>query len=106
MLSALGIGLIGRSYLQAAEPKFEVVSIHPANLHYPNQLGPTSFRMQSTVSGLIQFAYALEKYAISGGSPWASSESFDIQAETGAPASPSEIRAMVAIPDAIVITER
>jgi len=52
--------------------------------------------MQRTVTGFLALAYGLEDYAISGGPAWARSNSYDVQAKAGSPASLVEIRAMVA----------
>jgi len=92
----IGLAVFGGGSLGAAEPTFDVVSIRPANVHYPSELGPLTFRMQSSVTGFIALAYGLEDDEISGGPAWASSNQYDVQAKAGSPASLVEIRAMVA----------
>ena len=88
----------GTPILAAADLAFETAAIHPADKVYPWQLGPTTFHVQSTVRGLVMFAYDLKDYQVIGGPAWAASSTdlYDIQAKTDFPASADQIRQMVA----------
>src|SRR5450432_1842874 len=86
----------------AQNSKFEVVSIKPNN----SGQGPTMLGGPDLANGkfngrnvpvrtLIQFAYNVQDFLISGGPGWMNSDRFDIQAKAEGPLTVEQARVMV-----------
>ena len=85
----------------AARPSFEVVSIKPdspLSQYFPEvRLLPGGrLSVEKTVlRSLIENAYGLKSYQISGGPNWINSEGYDIEARADGPASAPQMRLMM-----------
>jgi uncharacterized protein (TIGR03435 family) len=75
---------------QDSGPKFEVASVKPSNSGRPGisiETEPGRFKaINATVSFLIQYAYGLKDFQLSGGPGWVGSDKFDIDAKSEAKA--------------------
>lgn len=86
--------------LVAQTPQFEVASIKPSNSedrrprgNFPN---PGQFSQANiTVRKLIQMAYSIKDFQISGGPGWIGSDFYDINAKPSAPATQEQLAAMI-----------
>jgi uncharacterized protein (TIGR03435 family) len=70
---------------QTSAPAFEVASIKPSDGHlgidmktYPTRLSATDV----TVSQMIEAAYSMERWQVTGGPAWLTSDRFDVEAKT------------------------
>ncbi|HWE52601.1 MAG TPA: TIGR03435 family protein [Bryobacteraceae bacterium] len=100
---ACGFGLAVCGVFGQALPSFEVASIRP--YERVNQMGhgltnisgPRVTMTGYTVSGLIQYAYDMRNYQVSGGPNWITSDTYSVTAkvEGDASAPVAEIRKMV-----------
>ena len=94
-LTAAGLLLAAAAWAQ----KFEVASIKPSNgadprrvFNFENQLFTVA---NITVKRLIQTAYGIRDFQISGGPGWAGSDLYDINAKLEAPATWEQMLPMV-----------
>ena len=105
----LGISLTSIAALTAAQapaqkPMFEVASIRPANSGRPGMSMQTEVgrfkAINVTVSFLIQYAYGIKDFQLSGGPGWMASDKFDIdakgEAKTGDREFPPMMRTLLA----------
>jgi len=83
-------GISAASQTPAQKPSFEVASVKPSNSGIPGisiQTEPGRFKaINATVSFLIQYAYGLKDFQLSGGPGWIGSDKFDIDAKSEAKA--------------------
>jgi uncharacterized protein (TIGR03435 family) len=86
---ALGIALALPALSQAPPEQnftFEVASIKPSNSGRPGmsiETGAGRFKaINATVSFLIQYAYSIKYFQLTGGPSWIGSEKFDIEAKS------------------------
>jgi uncharacterized protein (TIGR03435 family) len=84
----------------ATPPAFEVASIKPADLFHPNPLpykiGPNTLTIpQARLDQLIEQAYEVERYQVTGGPAWVEKEFYDVQAKAETDANSHQIRAML-----------
>jgi uncharacterized protein (TIGR03435 family) len=79
-------------------PAFEVASIKPSppeRPHFPYQLGPITFSMEGRLDHLIEQAYEVKHYQVTGGPAWAYSDFYQVQARASTAASAHEMRVML-----------
>jgi uncharacterized protein (TIGR03435 family) len=79
---------------------FEVASVKPSLRDRPNtlryNLGPESVTIpQATLHSLIQQAYDVARYQVTGGPDWGNSEFYDIQAKAGSAVNVHQLRTML-----------
>ncbi len=84
------IGLLNVPSIWAQTPKFEVASIKPSNSEdrrplYNFQNSGQSTAKNATVKKLIQVAYGIKDFQISGGPSWIGSDFYDLSAKPEAP---------------------
>jgi bla regulator protein blaR1 len=82
------------------QPSFEVASIKPSNSADTRKLftiepGGRFIARNTTVKFLIQEAYRIKDFQISGATGWVASELFDIVAKQDSSAKPEQFRAML-----------
>lgn len=82
-----------------ARPKFEVASIKPSktgDFNFGFKFMPRRFEAQNTpVRFLIQFAWNVYEFQVSGGPGWAASDHYNIEAVTDQGAGPEQHRLML-----------
>lgn len=104
VVTALLITGAATAHAQSSRPQFEVASIKPANSGRPGmsiETEPGRFKaINATVSFLIQYAYGIKDFQLSGGPGWMGSDKFDIdakgEAKTGDREFPSMMRTLLA----------
>lgn len=83
----------------ATLPVFEVASIKPSDpkgFSAPLDVGPKSFgAMGMSLDVLIQWAYDVRDFQVTGGPDWLRSARYDVQAKAGDSTSESQIRLML-----------
>ena len=86
---ALALGIAIPAFSQAPPEQnftFEVASIKPSNSGRPGmsiETGAGRFKaINATVSFLIQYAYSIKYFQLTGGPSWIGSEKFDIEAKS------------------------
>lgn len=107
VVGSVFIGVMNPTHLVAqsstAGPKFEAASIKPSNSADRRPLF-NMFNIQSggqftaanvTVSRLIQLAYGIKDFQISGGPGWIGSDLFDIAAKPEGPTKPEQFQLML-----------
>lgn len=98
MAIAAAIGL-APAQEPASRPKFDVASIKPSHagdLSYGFKFTPHRFEAQnSPVRFLIQFAWKVEDFQLSGGPGWAAFDRYNIEAVTDKDASMEQFRLMM-----------
>jgi len=104
VMLAVGLALLftaDEARVRAAEQGFEVASIRPSDSEapgHPIQMGPTIFDTRhATLKDLIRVAYKVQGYQITGGPEWIDSVRYDVRAKAESPASPDQIRGMLAL---------
>lgn len=84
-----------------AKPQFEVASIKQGSLGLPGgwirmEPGGRLFRVTNmTLKELIQRAYSVDPFQVSGGPAWVDSARYDVNATSEKPSKPPEIRVML-----------
>ena len=71
---------------QKARPSFEAVSIKPNDLgggHQSMNTSPGRMPAQTTTKALIQLAYGLKDFQVTGGPAWLGNDNYDFTATTG-----------------------
>jgi uncharacterized protein (TIGR03435 family) len=89
----LGILLCSAAFGQA----FEVASVKtaPPGFAAPMETGPETFHMANTLFYLVEWAYGLQDYQLSGGPDWWKKDRFEIQAKSATPATESQMKQML-----------
>jgi uncharacterized protein (TIGR03435 family) len=108
LAAALAAGIMGAcsAWAQSApSPRFEVASIRPSNpsAPHPGRLGAvqvvtTPGRLtarNASLKELIEGAYGVEDYQISGGPKWIASPGFDVEAKSDGPADRAQLLLML-----------
>jgi uncharacterized protein (TIGR03435 family) len=101
---AIACVTIGHAQSQSSRPAFEVALIKPANSGRPGmsiETQPDRFKaINAPVSFLIQYAYGIKDFQLSGGPGWMGSDKFDIdakgEAQTGDREFPPMMRTLLA----------
>ena len=80
-------------------PAFDVASIKPSAPDRlggpPYKLGANAFSMQGRLDHLVQQAYEVRPYQVSGGPAWVYSDFYDVVAKAGVQADSHQLRLMV-----------
>jgi uncharacterized protein (TIGR03435 family) len=86
----IALASIPVAHAQSSRPAFEVASVKPSNSGRPGmsiETEPGRFKaINATVSFLIQYAFSLKDFQLSGGPGWIGSDKFDIDARSEAKA--------------------
>ena len=104
ILAAFLIAVVPCAHAQSSRPEFEVASIRPANSGRPGisiETEPGRFKaINAPVSFLIQYAYSIKDFQLTGGPGWMGSDKFDIdargEAQTGDREFPPMMRKLLA----------
>jgi uncharacterized protein (TIGR03435 family) len=78
-------------------PAFEVASVKALGNVMPKgrTIGPQRFDMAGSVKSLVQWAYDVESYQITGGPSWSESDRYEVAAKTEHPADAKELKLML-----------
>jgi hypothetical protein len=105
--AALLVSIACRAYAQtqAEKPAFDAASIKPNNSPPGGRGGPVGGSVRFTEEGvagrkatvrrIIQAAYRLTEYQVSGAPGWLDSDTFDVEAKTETPANKDQLRQML-----------